>query len=56
MFEREQQIIEGQIREYLASQDIPAPDEIQWNPIPFTGGWGISTPCFPLAAQEARSG
>ncbi len=56
MFEREQQIIEGQIRQYAAIQDIPEPDEIQWNPIPFTGGWGISTPCFPLAAQEARSG
>jgi arginyl-tRNA synthetase len=56
MFEREQQIIEAQIQEYLASQGIPELDEIQWNPIPFTGGWGISTPCFPLAAQEARSG
>ena len=56
MFEREQAAIEKQIRAYLASQDIPEPDEIQWNPIPFAGGWGISTPCFPLAAQEARSG
>ncbi len=56
MFEDEQQAIEGQIREYLASQDIPAPQEIQWNPIPFTGEWGISTPCFPLAALEARAG
>jgi arginyl-tRNA synthetase len=56
MFEREQQAIEDQIRAYLASQDIPELDEIQWNPIPFAGGWGISTPCFPLAAQEARAG
>jgi arginyl-tRNA synthetase len=56
MFDREQGAIEKQIRAYLASQDIPEPDEIQWNPIPFAGGWGISTPCFPLAAQEARSG
>ena len=56
MFESEQQAIESQIRTYLASQDIPDAGEIQWNPIPFEGGWGISTPCFPLAAQEARGG
>lgn len=56
MFEDEQQVIESQIRSYLASQDIPDTGEIHWNPIPFEGGWGISTPCFPLAAQEARAG
>ena len=56
MFEREQQAIEQQIREYLEQQDIPEPADIQWNSIPFSGSWGISTPCFPLAAQEARSG
>ena len=56
MFEREQQAIEQQIREYLEQHDIPEPAEIQWNSIPFSGSWGISTPCFPLAAQEARSG
>jgi arginyl-tRNA synthetase len=56
MFEREQQAIESQIRAYLATQDIPDPGEMQWNPIPFEGGWGISTPCFPIAAQEARAG
>lgn len=56
MFEREQQAIEEQIRAYLTRQDIPTPDEISWNTIPFAGSWGISTPCFPLAAQEARTG
>ena len=56
MFEREQQAIETQIRAYLTTQEIPDPGEIQWNPIPFEGGWGISTPCFPIAAQEARAG
>jgi len=56
MFERQQQAIETQIRAYLATQDIPDPGEIQWNPIPFEGGWGISTPCFPIAALEARAG
>lgn len=29
--------------------------EIQWNPIPFNGEWGISTSFFQLAAQEVRS-
>ena len=56
MFEREQRAIDDQIRAYLSSQDMPEPEEIQWNSIPFAGSWGISTPCFPLAAQEARSG
>jgi arginyl-tRNA synthetase len=56
MFEREQRAIDNQIRAYLSSLEIPEPEEIQWNSIPFAGSWGISTPCFPLAAQEARSG
>ena len=56
MFEREQRALDDQIRAYLRSQEIPQPEEIQWNSIPFAGSWGISTPCFPLAAQEARSG
>jgi arginyl-tRNA synthetase len=56
MFESEQQAIEQQIREYLRDHNIPDPDQIVWNSIPFSGSWGISTPCFPLAAQEARAG
>jgi len=56
MFEREQRALDDQIRAYLSSQEVPQPEEIQWNSIPFAGSWGISTPCFPLAAQEARSG
>jgi arginyl-tRNA synthetase len=56
MFESEQQAIEQQIKEYLKRQGIPEPEEIVWNSIPFSGSWGISTPCFPLAAQEARAG
>lgn len=56
MFESEQQAIEQQIRAYLRGHGIPDPDQIVWNSIPFSGSWGISTPCFPLAAQEARAG
>lgn len=55
MFEREKKAIETQIRAYLTDQGIPVPDQIEWNPIPFAGKWGISTPLFPVAAQEARS-
>jgi arginyl-tRNA synthetase len=56
MFDNEQRAIGHNIREYLNNQGIPEPIEILWNSIPFSGSWGISTPCFPLAAQEARAG
>lgn len=56
MFDREQQAVGAQIQAYLKNQDIPDPGELQWNPIPFAGEWGISIPCFPFAALEARSG
>jgi len=55
MFEAEQQRVETQIREFCAEQGLPAP-ALQWNPIPFSGQWGISTSFFQLAAQEARQG
>ncbi|OGO25208.1 MAG: arginine--tRNA ligase [Chloroflexi bacterium RBG_16_52_11] len=54
MFLTEQGIVEDTIKSYCAENQLPVPDEIQWNPIPFSGEWGISTPLFPLAAQEAR--
>ena len=54
MFLTEQGIVEDIIKSYCAENQLPVPDEIQWNPIPFSGEWGISTPLFPLAAQEAR--
>ena len=56
MFEREQQAVEKQIRAYLKEKDITEPAELQWNPIPFSGEWGISTSFFQTAAQQARSG
>lgn len=55
MFETEQKIIENEVRRYCAEHGLPeAP--IQWNWIPFSGHWGISTPFFQLAALEARQG
>lgn len=56
MFDRERQTVEFQIRAYCAEKQLPDPGEIQWNPIPFAGEWGISTSFFQLAAREAREG
>lgn len=55
MFEREQQVIEATIRGYCSDTGLPDPGKLKWNPIPFSGEWGISTSFFQLAAQEARS-
>jgi arginyl-tRNA synthetase len=54
MFEQEQQATASRIRAYCAEHDLPDPGEITWNPIPFSGDWGISTSFFQLAAQESR--
>jgi len=55
MFQAEQQQIEATISAFCHANDL-APYEIQWKWIPFSGQWGISTPFFQLAAQEARQG
>jgi arginyl-tRNA synthetase len=54
MFDQERQFIEARIGEYCAINDLPAPEALVWNPIPFGGEWGISTSFFQLAAQEGR--
>jgi arginyl-tRNA synthetase len=54
MFDQERQFIEARIGEYCTTHGIPAPEALQWNPIPFNGEWGISTSFFQLAAQEGR--
>jgi len=56
MFDRERQAVEFQIHAYCSEKQLPDPGEIQWNPIPFAGEWGISTSFFQLAAREARAG
>jgi len=55
MFEKEQQAIAAKVRVYCAQNDIPLA-ELKWQPIPFSGEWGISTSFFATAALEARSG
>jgi arginyl-tRNA synthetase len=54
MFQAEQQQLEDIIVSLLRERDIPAPDELEWAPIPFSGEWGIATSFFKIAAQEAR--
>jgi arginyl-tRNA synthetase len=56
MFENAQQSIAKQIQTYCAENEIPQLEEINWQPIPFSGEWGISTSFFQIAALEARSG
>jgi len=55
VFETEQQLIEDKIKAYCATNDIPLA-ELKWQPIPFSGEWGVSTSFFQTAANEARTG
>ncbi|MFN2174682.1 MAG: arginine--tRNA ligase [Anaerolineales bacterium] len=54
MFQLEQIKLNDQIKDYCSVNELPVPEEIKWNPIPFDGEWGISTSFFQLAADEAR--
>jgi arginyl-tRNA synthetase len=63
MFQKEQQLIEDKIKAYCAANDIPLADPsaplragLKWQPIPFSGEWGVSTSFFQTAANEARAG
>jgi arginyl-tRNA synthetase len=55
MFQKEQQLIEDKIKAYSAANNIPLAD-LKWQPIPFSGEWGVSTSFFQTAANEARAG
>jgi arginyl-tRNA synthetase len=55
MFEPQQQLITDKIRSYCTEHHLSQPGEITWNPIPFSGDWGITTSFFQLAAQESRA-
>jgi arginyl-tRNA synthetase len=55
MFQQEQQLIEDKIKAFSAANEIPLA-ELKWQPIPFSGEWGVSTSFFQTAANEARAG
>jgi len=54
MFQQEQQLIEDKIKAFSAANEIPLA-ELKWQPIPFSGEWGISTSFFQTAANEAHA-
>jgi arginyl-tRNA synthetase len=54
MFDQERQAVEKEILAFCKAESLPAPTEIHWNQIPFSGEWGLSTSLFQLAADEAR--
>ena len=53
MFDIEQNQVEKLIYQFSRENGLPE-ISIQWNWIPFSGHWGISTSLFSLAAAEAR--
>src|SRR6188474_2860292 len=55
MFQKEQQLIEEKIKAFGMANDTPLA-ELKWQPIPFSGEWGVSTSFFQTAANEARAG
>jgi len=54
MFQKEQQLIEDKVKAYCDANGIPLA-ELKWQPIPFSGEWGVSTSFFQTAANEARA-
>ena len=55
MFQKEQQLVEEKIKAYCQESDIKLA-ELKWQPIPFSGEWGMSTSFFQTAANEAKLG
>jgi len=53
MFEIERQNVEETIKKFCVNEKLPEV-QLQWNWIPFSGHWGISTSLFALAAAEVR--
>ena len=57
MFDSEILELTASLREALDRADIPYPEQIQWNPTPFRGRWGIGTAvAFQAAALEKTAG
>jgi arginyl-tRNA synthetase len=55
MFDREILELTHNLREALDRANVPYPEQIQWNPTPFSGRWGIGTAvAFQAAALEGN--
>ncbi len=56
MFDTEILELTASLREALDGANIPYPEQIQWNPTPFRGRWGIGTAvAFQAAALEGKA-
>jgi arginyl-tRNA synthetase len=53
MFENERARVEETIHQICLQENLPQ-IQFQWNWIPFSGHWGVSTSLFALAAADAR--
>lgn len=53
MFEKEQQLIQNQIKAILEQLELPD-GQLKWSWIPFSGHWGISTSMFSIASMESK--
>ncbi len=57
MFDQELDAATQRITELLLKLNLPEPDTIEWNPVPFQGQWGYGTAAsFQVAAAEAKAG
>ncbi len=54
MFNDVQESVEAIIRKYCRKLKIPLA-ELKWQPIPFSGEWGLSSSFFQTAADEIRA-
>jgi arginyl-tRNA synthetase len=56
MFDTEILELTNRLREALDHANIPYPEQIQWNPTPFSGRWGVGTAvAFQAAALEGNN-
>ncbi len=57
MFDLELSSLTASVRQSFNRMGVPAPDKLDWIPLPFAGTWGFGTPaCFQAAAAEAKAG
>lgn len=57
MFDLELTSLSATVRQSFNRMGVPAPEAVDWIPLPFGGTWGFGTPvCFQAAAAEAKAG
>ncbi len=57
MFETEIRSLTEALGRAFARLGLPAPERMEWIPVPFSGAWALGTAaCFQAAAAEAKAG